>query len=75
MLRVSVSIAGSVMLIVAASSQTPRPQGPVCPTLADRFGHDGEGHEWLLNRAELDNREADYREHPLPALKSHRPEG
>jgi len=39
MLRVSVSIAGSVMLIVAASSQTPRPQGPVCPTLADRFGH------------------------------------
>jgi hypothetical protein len=39
------------------------------------FGHDGEGHEWLLNRAELDNREADYREHPLSALKSHRPEG
>jgi hypothetical protein len=28
-----------------------------------RFAHDPDGHQWLLNRVELDNRKADRLEH------------
>ena len=34
-------------------------------TVADRCGHDAEGHEWLQNWVGLDHRTADRREHPL----------
>lgn len=34
-------------------------------SVSTRNGYDGEGHEWLLNRAELDHREANYCEHPI----------